>query len=433
MSINPTASRPLVPEQRTATSTRQRSPRSQAIKIRLFNWACNYPQREWILPLFRRLLPILPVKPGFAILRDEDVREVLQHNKEFPVPWADKMRLLTQGRNFVLGMEEDCRYRLSYQQLTQAFKREDVPKHVTPLAARASEEILRQGSPLDAVEQLVVKVPAELCESYFGIAIPDKLRFAHDSITVSQFAFAPPWPKSQATKETQDIAMQAAADLHALFDASIDATLNGEEIGIVLPRLIRMHRHNPSALPITGIKAHLLGMVLGFIPTNVLAGGNMLDTLLRRKDFMAHAREAAFSDDDALLWRHLQETLRFRHINLGAFRTTWEHGYTLAAGTPREKFIPGGTPILASTQSAMFDSRRVRKPNRYDANRSEDEYLVFGYGQHWCLGAYIAIAQLTQTFKALLHRPGLRRVRGKEGRMQRRSTFPAHLHVEWDS
>lgn len=127
------------------------------------------------------------------------------------------------------------------------------------------------------------------------------------------------------------------------------------------------------------------------------------------------------------------ECLRFRHINLGAFRTTWEQGYTLAAGTRRERFIPPGSTILASTQSAMFDARHVRHPRRFNPNRPAEEYLVFGYGQHWCLGAYIAIAQLTQTFKALLRKPELRRAPGKQGRMQRRSTFPAHLHVEWDS
>ena len=58
--------------------------------------------------------------------------------------------------------------------------------------------------------------------------------------------------------------------------------------------------------------------------------------------------------------------------------------------------------------------------------------MVFGYGQHWCLGAYIAIAQITQTFKALLLKPGLRRAPGDAGKLRTITVYPAHLTVEFD-
>ena len=55
-----------------------------------------------------------------------------------------------------------------------------------------------------------------------------------------------------------------------------------------------------------------------------------------------------------------------------------------------------------------------------------------GSGMHWCIGRYIAEAQITQTFKPLLQQPGLRRARGKAGRMRRHSLFPAHLRMVFD-
>jgi cytochrome P450 len=111
---------------------------------------------------------------------------------------------------------------------------------------------------------------------------------------------------------------------------------------------------------------------------------------------------------------------------------TGPNGYTLAAGTSREKFLKPGQIVLASTQSAMFDSQRVRNPDRFDPQRADEDYLIFGHGQHWCLGAYMAISQLTQTFKLLLSKKDLRRVPGSAGRLRRLGVYPANLTVEFD-
>jgi hypothetical protein len=88
------------------------------------------------------------------------------------------------------------------------------------------------------------------------------------------------------------------------------------------------------------IHAQMLGMVLGFIPTNVLAGGNILQTLLLRPDFLKRTSNAARAGDDDLLWRCLREALRFRHINLGPWRLCpWLP--SLAPAAPSDK-IPAG-------------------------------------------------------------------------------------------
>jgi cytochrome P450 len=143
-------------------------------------------------------------------------------------------------------------------------------------------------------------------------------------------------------------------------------------------------------------------------------------------------RAAALADDDVLLWRCLRETLRFRHINPGPWRKC-ANGYTLGAGGPRPISIPMGAKVLASTQSAMFDSRRVERPDVFDPQRRDEDYLVFGVGQHWCLGAHIAIAQLTQTFKPLLKLDGLKAENNPGVRTQRFGLFPLHLQVGVES
>jgi cytochrome P450 len=404
----------------------------------VFNWLCNYPQREIWMGFFRRFCPILRVPfRGVVVFRDEDVREVLAHDHEFPVPWGGRMVEVTGDQNFVLGMKDGPQYRRNYEQLAKAFKREDVAKYVVPKAAERSSEYLN-GKPsidgktsIDAVRDLIWRVPAKLCDDYYGIEIPknEELRLAEWTVAMSSYLFGT--PTGNISTSGWDLALSAADCFRTLIRSAIQKTKDGVRRGIVLPRLIEMQQSDPH-LTDEVLEAHLFGMVTGFIPTDLLAGGNILNTLLTRKDFMAKARAAALDDDDELLWRCLQEALRFRHFNLGPYRICGPDGYTLAAGTGRAKYLPPGSPVLASTQSAMFDPRQVERPRWFDPDRAPEDYMVFGYGQHWCLGEYIAIAQITQTFKALLRKPGLRRAHGKLGKLETITVYPAHLWVEFD-
>lgn len=398
----------------------------------VLNWLCDYPQRECLMQLFRRFWPILRVPfVGLVIVfRDEDVREVLAHDREFPVPWRGRMLQLSRGKNFMLGMENGPEYRRNYGQLARAFRREDVATYVVPQTAKACAEILSGKRQIDAVRDLIWHVPSQLCEDYYGIEIPDKQRFAEWTVVMSRYLFGS-WSDKVDTR-SMDLAMTAADCFRTVIRSAIEKARLGHARGVVLPRLIAMQKSDRE-LTNDVLEAHLFGMVTGFIPTNVLAGGYMLSTLLGRDDFMAQARAAALDENDDLLWRCLQEALRFRNINLGPFRICGPPGgYTLAAGTSRAKHIAKGTGLLASAQSAMFDDRRIATPRKFDPKRGAEDYLVFGYGQHFCLGALIAIAQITHTLKALLQKPGLRRAPGNAGRLQMISVFPAHLSVAFD-
>src|SRR5262249_23151455 len=131
------------------------------------------------------------------------------------------------------------------------------------------------------------------------------------------------------------------------------------------------------------------------------------------------------------LKRCIFEAMRFKPIWLGPFRDCVEN-YTLACGTARAKRIRKGCKVLACTQSAMFDERRVEKPKAFDAGRALAQYLQFGFALHWCVGAFIAEAQITQTLKPLLRRAGLRRAARGAGRVKWLGPYPEHLWVEFE-
>ena len=391
------------------------------------DWLFEYPQREWLAKVLRNFFPVfrIPLTNWYFVSRYDDVREVLSRDADFPVPWAQQMMDITGGRNFVLGMANDEEYRRSYTQIAKAFRRDEVYARIRGPSFAIAEKILdRCAGRIDAIQDLIAYVPAVLCEEYFGVDAPDKVKFAQLTIGMSQYMFGIPGH----TKT--ELGLSAADCFRKLVKDSIAKAKNGEKPNTVLERLVRMQAQDPQGLPDAVIEAHLFGMVTGFIPTNVLAAGNVLDALLRFPEFMGHARDAALSNDDRRLWRCLQEALRFHFINPGAWRRC-DRDQVIAAGTPRETRVPAGSYLMASMQSAMFDPRSVRRPREFDPERPAEDYIIFGHGQHWCVGAYIAIEQITQTLKALLLKNGVRRA-ADGGTLQRYQIYPAHMMVEFE-
>ena len=388
---------------------------------------------RWILSLLRAVWPI-PRFAGWAgVTRFDDVREVLAQDSVFQVPFGDKIKELNNGPNFLLGMQDGEDYRRYRSQVVQAFRREDVASIVAPMAYTISEEIVAGcGGRLDAVQDLITRVPLVICERYYGVRVPKgiEVEFAQWTIAMSNYMFGDPGNNPKLRRA----ATAAGEQVRFLVDSAIEtgkrAPLSRDVT--VLRRLLAMQADGAAGLTDDVIRAFLIGMITGFVPTNTMAAGNMLEMLLNRGDFLAPACAAALAGDDDLLKRCLFEAMRFMPLNPGPFRVCAQD-YTIAKGTRRAKLIKAGTKMLASTQSAMFDPRRVDNPGLFNPSRPALDYMLFGYGRHWCIGAYIAEAQITQMFKCLLMRHNLRRAAGRDGRMQRVGPFPAHLVVEFDA
>ena len=387
---------------------------------------------QWWMGFLRRFWPIVrvPFTRWAMVTRFEHVQEVLGRDQVFQVPFARRMMELMPGPKFVLAMQDGPDYRRQRLQLMQAFKLEDVAAMIAPRSADLAEQILGDcGGRIDAIEGLLTRVPTRLCQEYYGIDFPDPTRFAQCLTAISAYIFGPPFDKPGPKIAT---ARAAANCIGPLIDQAIDGAKRTQDRSkTIVARLVGMQERDKGDPSHEMIRAELLGMLAGFVPTNTIASGNVLEMLLRRPEVMARARQAALVDDDELLWRCLFETMRFRPINVGPFRECMED-YTIAAGSARAKRIPAGTWVLASTQSAMFDERSVVAPKTFDPKRRNHESMVFGYGLHWCIGAFLAAGQITQTFKRLLLRRGLRRAQGPAGQMQMIGLMPSHLTVEFD-
>src|SRR5262249_41345504 len=156
----------------------------------------------WLMGPLRRFFPITRI-PHFnvvAVTRYDDVLEVLKRDDVFRVPFAQHVKDMNDGHNFLLGMaanKEHCRMQGS---LMKVFRHEDIANIVTPKSAEFSEEVLARfkDGPFDAIEDLISYVPTRICETYFGVRVaganPDQDRrdFAHWMIAMNTFTFGNP-------------------------------------------------------------------------------------------------------------------------------------------------------------------------------------------------------------------------------------------------
>lgn len=399
---------------------------SRGIRARIVARLVRHP--FFLMAFARRFWPI-PTFKGWAIVtRYDDVAEALQNDRAIAVPFGDQIRTLNGGPNFLLGMADGPEYQALHKATVSAFPREDNSAVIGPMAYQEASNLLELAEGrIDGVGGLLTLVPTRICEKYYGLTIPDEKNFARWTIAMSSYMFGNP----NNDPNLEKAALSAGALVRPIVDGAIAQAKATPGSDTIVARLVRRQAEDPETMPDEIIRAILIGMVTGFVPTNTMASGHMLDLLLDKPKWLARAQEAARSDDDDLLQRCLFEAMRFWPLNPGPFRVTAED-VTIAAGTRRAKTIKKGTKMLVSTQSAMFDPRRVERPKHFNPDRKSVDYMLMGLGLHWCIGAPLAYAQITQTFKPLLKRRNVRRAPGKAGQMKTFGPFPESLTVLYD-
>ena len=281
---------------------------------------------------------------------------------------------------------------------------------------------------IDAINELFKRTATEVCSRYFGISVEDPDAFADWIIACSTLLFGDPYGDPKIRR----VASGGAARLNILLNDAIARakrnplakSLSLGTAETLLDRLIVLQRTAAETDPISDaeIRAILFGVVTGFVPTNTLAAGKMLDELLRHPDAMNDAIVAAKSGPEGRerLKKILLEAGRLNPaISPGVWRYCANGAVIDTDGKAR--VIPAGSLLLVSTMSAMRDKRVMPQPRRFwpdrvDANgRAVEPDLLFGTGTHQCLGKYLAIEQITEMFAALLRQSNITRAAGQGG------------------
>jgi cytochrome P450 len=377
---------------------------------------------EPIFAVLRKIKPILLMKNFALVTRFEDVQEVLSRDDVFQVVYGEKMRVITGGQNFFLGMQNSPEYARDVSHMRSVVRREDIPDRIAPFVQQtASSLVAAAGNQLDVVKQLSKIVPARWIADYFGCPPPSDEQLANWGTVIFQYLFT----DLNNDPAVARAASEAAAEVRPWLDQTIaKRKKNRGPSDDVLGRCLDLQSIGVPGMDDICIRNNLLGLLVGAIPTTSKCCAQALDQLLQRPEELKGAQAAAAANDDALLGKYVFEALRFNPNNPGVFRIATED-YHLAKGSLHGKMIPKGIFVLAATQSAMFDGRIVEDPNDFRIDRPLYLDMHFGYGLHTCFGQYINRVQIPGILKPLLQRANLRRT----GPLTNEGPFPSSLRV----
>lgn len=394
-----------------------------------------------VFTLLRTFLPNLVIgkrvitaydNNGTAVVtRDPDVREVLDHDDVFHVVYEPKMRKVTDGANFFLGMQNTPDYTRDTSDMRLAARREDVAEILVPFVAEQSAELVgHHAASIDLPQDLSFHAPARMVGRYFGT--PG--RSQSEMIEWTTYLFWYLFVDLKGDLEVEKRALDAAAGLREYLDATIaERKKSGSDQDDVLGRCLKMQSGNAPGMDDLGIRNNLVGLIIGAIPTIGSSCALALDQLLDRPSELREAQAAARADDDTKLASYVFEAFRFQPLNPIIYRRAVED-YVVAKGTLRAKTIPKDSMVVACNLSAMFDPWNVKRPNQFRIDRPWDVYMLWGYGLHACFGQYINRAVIPQVLKPLLKKNNLRRAPGERGKIDTADTpFPQHMTLEYDA
>lgn len=380
-----------------------------------------------VFALLRTVQPILLVKDIAVVTRYDDVTEVLRHDEAFSVePYAAAMQRL--AGDFILGTDEGALYERDVSIMRLAAPRTDIPA-LRDFCAEQAEAIVAAGDGRVDVADLTRRVPARLMGRWFGTPGDDE----DQMIEWAMALFAEIFTNVAKDPEVSAKADRCAAQLRAYLDRTIAERKAGpSRTDDVLGRLLAMQATGASAHSDEQIRNDLFGLLVGFIPTVCTATTFAVDLLLDHEDWLRDTAEVARGGDDEAMRAFMWEAMRLAPQGPGLLRRAMTD-FPLAEGTMREKTVPAGTLVFASTQSAMLDGDVVDDPDEFRPGRPAHHYIHFGLGMHQCFGKHANAMQIPVIAMALLRRAGLRRAEGADGELTKAGPFPGSMWVTYDA
>jgi len=325
---------------------------------------------------------------GYTLLRYADVRNAFLDNARYSKSLALRdITFATMGPN-IQGYDGD-EHRIKRGLVSRAFRPRTIRDCIEPLLRPIAEELADELAPLGATDLMASfakRYPLRVITRMLGIPREDEDRMAD-------------W---------------AHAMLRTTLDPQRARRANEEFTRLVAP-LVEKRRADPegdllSTIVTEEIEGQRLGddEVYGFlrllfpagVDTTWLTMGTLMIAVLEHPEL--HQRLLDNEEDRA---RAIEETLRWESTTGTEGRMTT--GNVVCSGVE----IPAGELIFLAVPVANRDPEAYEDPDRWDMDRAPKPHVGFGLGSHFCLGAYLARAELGIGMEVLLRRlPNLRMV-----------------------
>jgi cytochrome P450 len=347
---------------------------------------------------------------GLVLLRYADVRNAFCDDVRFSKSKA--LRPITfpfMGPN-LMGWDGH-EHRVKRALVSRAFRRNTIPRYIEPLLRPTAEDLVDDLAPLGETDLMAVfakKYPLRVITRLLGIPRDDEDKMADWAVSMLNMAGD----------------AEGAVRAHAAFTE------------FVAPLVEERRAHPGDDLLSTIVTEEVEGErladdeVFGFlrllfpagVDTTWLTLGSLMAAVLEHPEL--HPR--LLEDEQERYWA-IEETLRWESTTGTEARSITED--VVVSGVA----IPAGELVRLAVPVANRDPDVFPDPDRWDLERRPKHHLAFGIGRHFCLGAFLARAELDVALEVLLRRlPGLRLV--EEPRISGVVLRgPRTLRVEWDA
>jgi cytochrome P450 family 142 subfamily A polypeptide 1 len=144
--------------------------------------------------------------------------------------------------------------------------------------------------------------------------------------------------------------------------------------------------------------AHVLEETLLLLDGGAETTRTVIGSMIRELALQPEQRRLLVEHPELLSTTAVEEFIRWVSPILNMRRTVTEehelHGQTL-----RE-----GDQVVLMYAAANRDPRAFTEPDRLDVTRPDNRHVAFGFGTHFCLGAWLARLELRVMFEELLRR-----------------------------
>jgi cytochrome P450 len=326
-------------------------------------------QRSWLVTHHRDVLEVLNDEVRFS-------SRALHEANSFPV----------MGRN-LMGMEGD-EHRLNKALVSRPFRRNRVQAAyvepiLRPLCHALIDRFADRGE-ADLVAEFTKGFPLAVICKLLGLPVEDERAFSRWAMALISYAFVP------------DEALDAAQS----FDRFLTPLLEQRrrEPGDDLLSMLATAEVDGVNLTDDEVLAFVRVIFAAGTDTTYNAVGALLHSLLTHDDAMTTVRA-----DPERLGDAAEELLRWNGpigVLPRILPADVEHlGHDM----------PAGSTILVGLSSANRDPAVFDEPDAFDIDRNALGHIAFGFGQHFCLGAHLARAEMVVATEVLLDRlPNLR-------------------------
>jgi cholest-4-en-3-one 26-monooxygenase len=293
---------------------------------------------------------------------------------------------LAQLRLTILNMDPPKHHR--YRRLvSKGFTPRMVAQLVETIDARAErivDEVIDRGG-CDFVEDVAVKLPLEMICEMIGLPEADWPRMFELSNLLVGF-------DDPEYRANPDAGAEAAAEIYAYCDA-VAADRRANPRDDLMTALVQAE--------VDGERLDDLELNLFFV-TLVVAGNETTRNLITHsmQALIDHPDQARRLRDDPGLWpTAVDEMLRWG-CSIHNFRRTASRDAELA-GQP----IAAGDKVVMYYMSANRDPEVFADPFRFDVGRTPNDHVAFGGGgEHYCLGANLARAEIRAIMRQVVDR-----------------------------